>query len=132
MLAAYPSLTREGYVRDPARAATRIMAAALASDANQDPIHGAGVTSIQYVISMNATDEMKLQTGVQNSLEALFGKYFQLARFDVDIEDMVDSPGRKNIKVKGLLMSDGVKYTLARMLMVKDNVIADIKEITYT
>jgi hypothetical protein len=132
MLAAYPSLTKEGYIKEPERVAIRVFAAAMASDKSQDNIHPNGVTSLQYVIATTCHDEMLLQQGVQNALEDLFGKYFDTAKFDVEVEDLPNQPGRKNIIVKGLLISGGVKYTLARMLATKDNVIDDFKEITYS
>lgn len=132
MAVQYPSLTAEGFVKDPQRIAAMLMTNALASDASQSNLYRGAVTSIQSIIQKTGQDVRAMTQMLQNELENMYRRYFDQASFEVRIEPLsAEKPNTLNIKLEGKIVSDGVRYDLGRALMVNEGVIQKVIPINY-
>lgn len=130
---AVPTLTAEGYVREPNRMVDRLLANAFASDASQSNTAHGNIISIQAIIAECGQDMSLLQRTMQGSLQSLFGRYFDTAEIRVEIKPISDSePYRMNIEVQSGLTLDGKRYNLARALLsTPQGVLVNLLPITY-
>lgn len=134
MAVSVPTLTSEGYVRDPARKVDRLLTQAFTSDYSQSNNFRGFITSVQYLIQDAGQDMNKLEESLDQALRRLFGGYFDSIDVDIQVKPIsAENPYRMGVEVRSILIQDGMRYNIARLLYLSPSgVLAQLLPISYT
>ena len=110
-MAQVPTLSPEGWIKDPAEMLNRLFMHADAAAESQSPLYYGSITSIPGIISRNPNNINETASALSEALTRYFGRYFTKAEVNVR-DDTPDDSARREV-ILDVRVSDGTKqYSL--------------------
>ena len=124
-----PTLSTDGWVNELAMKADRIMSYFFISDFSQTELYPDKITSLPYIIKVNAGDEMLLKSEMTRALNAYLSRHFDKADVSVSTNITSDTDHRLEIKLIITVYENDVQYNLGRLIQTVNSTISSIVNI---
>ena len=123
---ALATLDTDGYVRDPAKIAARLLKYFFKSDYSQSNSYRGHVKSLPYIIAQNPNKIQAIKDGIESALYNLFSAQFDAVAITINHEMLVDAStgletGRVDIRVSIGFTHLGKEMQVANILQIYDN-----------
>lgn len=123
---ALATLDTDGYVRDPAKIAARLLKYFFKSDFSQTNTYRGYIKSLPWIIAQNPNKIQAIKDSIESALTSLFSSHFDAVAVVINHEMLVDSStgletGRVDIRVSIGFTHMGKEMQVANILQIYDN-----------
>lgn len=102
----------------------------IATNKSQTVEYAGNITSLQYLVKVNAGKPRQLETDIRTALERQMGDYFGTqAVVDCTVEDNSQNISQLIIRFRCTLTIDGASYVLGRVVQFADSRIVGIAKL---
>ena len=125
-----PTLTSKGWLREAQPKADALMAYYLTARRSQSTLAQNSVYSLPKHIQLYGNNPKELEANVQRDLQTYFSDHFDgvMCEVTTDIPSPAD-PNRLNLRIGITVMQDGVRYQVAHLIEVENNLVKTINRI---
>lgn len=126
------TLSLRGFVDSTAERVDAILSYFIISEYPQSDLYYKQIASLPYIVKTFGDTPRKLSTEIQNSLTAVFSRYFEGVDIEVDHEyiDKLANDGPYMVTIQIIAIgSDGVKANIASQLEIIDSNFKEIARI---
>jgi hypothetical protein len=126
-----PTLSSLGWVSTVEQKGDFALSYFITSEYSQSVLYQGNIESLQYLVKMYASDPLKLEEEISNSLEGLMTRYFgESATARVDVQDPdPDRPQELTIRFWCIVRENEREYSLGRSVLLTDSRIAKIAKL---
>lgn len=125
-----PTLSTDGLVSSVQRKMDRLFAYYRVSQASQSIIYDGKILSFPKRMEEYDSDILKLQQNIQNDIDLLFGRHFELYEAQVKIIDHPNEKGQYLIRFVVTVNENGKVYNLSEAVDIIDGKIKRVEGIT--
>lgn len=123
MVQVIPTLSTAGFVSDVPTMLDRMLAYYLTSDYSQSNVFQGQIISLQKQMQAYQYDNIALINNVRDELEGYFGSIADSATVRVTTDTPnPDDPNRINVTIEVLVIKDGRRYSLGRLIETQDSI----------
>lgn len=126
-----PTLDASGWLTGVAEKADKLMTYFLICDYSQSNVHQGSIKSLPFLIQKRSNNLFYLREDVSSALVSLFNNYFDKTEANVDIDDKTtaDKEARFDLRISIIIVHEGVRYSLGRLLTIVNTNITKVIEI---
>lgn len=122
-----PTLSSGAYIRDPGQILDRQMAYFFVADYSQSNVHRGSVSSLPYIIKTYSHDKQQLITQTELAINQML-KAFDSVNIAVTVEESQTNGNEYNMMLEGYVVADKKQYSIAKLLTISHNKLANVSE----
>lgn len=124
---AYPTLTPQGWLVNPAEKIDAALAHCFAAHKSQTALYGDNVTSIQWLLEQYRSDISDLCMKMRQALSDFLNRYFDAVDVDVISDTSSDPSASKiNLRISITFFQDGKQYSAGKLLHTQNGKLAGV------
>lgn len=124
-----PSLSAQGWIRDPAGKADTLLAHFYVSDKKQTALYGDNVANVQDIVQKHGHDIIALTSQLRTALNNYLQRYYDTINVDVRANEDIEAgeaTGKYTLSVYCLATEDGKQFSFGRLLQINNSKIEKV------